>query len=383
MVQSSTLKENSVVTRGKPGIRMSARSVLPFVATALSLLSVAGFAQPPEQLPRIHILATGGTIASTYDPAKGGFVPSLSADQLIAAAPDTRKYATITYEQVANIGSADMNPAVWLQLHERANAVLADPAVAGILVTHGTDTLEETAYFMDLTIDSDKPVVIVGSQRAASLPDTDGPRNLLNAVRVAVSPEAAGMGTMVVMSGQINAAREVMKTNTIELETFKTLEFGALGVVDIEGVRFYRKPLRRQHVALPPSPQLGRVEIVNHYAGNEGLVLRQLLHGPEPFGQPNSRDGLVIAGTGLGNVGERMFEAVKEALSRGIPCVVSTRVPTGRQIPLYASPGAGLSLVRAGCILSDNLSPQKARVLLMVALSVTRDPAEIKKYFQR
>jgi L-asparaginase len=362
---------------------MNTGSVLPFVATALGFLSVAAAAQPSEQLPRIHILATGGTIASAYDAAKGGFVPSLSADQLIAAAPDIRKYAVITYEQVANISSADMNPAVWLRLRERASAALADPAVAGILVTHGTDTLEETAYFMDLTVDSDKPVVIVGSQRAASLPDSDGPRNLLNAVRVAVSPEAIGMGTMVVLGGQINAAREVTKTNTIELETFKSPEFGALGVVDVEGVRFYRKPLRRQHVALPPNPRLGRVEIVNHYAGNEGLVLRQLLRGPEPFGRPNNNDGLVIAGTGLGNVGERMFEAVKEALSLGIPCVVSTRVPTGRQIPLYASPGAGLSLVRAGCILSDNLSPQKARVLLMVALSVTRDPTEIKKYFQR
>ncbi|MGE0582095.1 MAG: asparaginase [Steroidobacteraceae bacterium] len=362
---------------------MSARSALPFVAFTLGLSSVVGFAQPPEQLPRIHILATGGTIASVYDAAKGGFVPSVSADQLIAAAPEIGKYATITYEQVANIGSADMNPTTWLQLRERANAALADPAVAAIVVTHGTDTLEETAYFMDLTTNSDKPVVMVGSQRAASMSDTDGPRNLLDAVRVAVSPQAAGMGTMVVLSGQINAAREVTKTNTIALETFKTPEFGALGVVDVEGVWFYRKPLRRQHVALPPRPQLGRVEIVNHYAGNDGLVLRQLLHGPEPFGLPSSRDGLVIAGTGLGNVGERMFEAVKEALSRGIPCVVSTRVPTGRQIPLYASPGAGLSLVRAGCILSDNLSPQKARVLLMVALSVTRDPAEIKQYFQR
>jgi L-asparaginase len=364
-------------------IRMSARSVLPFVATALSLLCVAGSAQPPEQLPRIHILATGGTIASVYDPVKGGFVLGLSADQLIAAVPEISKVANITYEQVANIGSADMNPAVWLQLRERANAVLADPTVTGIVVTHGTDTLEETAYFMDLMIDSQKPVVMVGSQRAASLPDTDGPRNLLDAVRVAVSPEAVGMGTIVVLSGKINAAREVTKTSTIELETFKSLEFGALGVVDVEGVRFYRRPLRRQHVALPSQPQLGRVEIVNHYAGNEGLVLRQLLHGPEPFGQPNSRDGLVIAGTGLGNVGERMFEAVKEAISRGIPCVVSTRVPTGRQIPLYASPGSGLSLVRAGCILSDNLSPQKARVLLMVVLSVTQDTAEIKEYFQR
>ena len=359
-------------------MRVSAGAVLPLLSLTLS---AAGSAQTP-QLPRVHILATGGTIASAYDSAKGGFVPSLTADQLIAAAPEIGKYATITYEQVANIGSPDMNPGVWLQLLERANAVLADPAVAGIVITHGTDTLEETAYFMDLTVGSQKPVILVGSQRAASLADSDGPRNLLNAVRVAVSPEAVGMGTMVVMNGQINAAREVTKTNTIEVETFKTLEFGELGVADVEAVRFYRRPLRRQHVALPQLPRLGRVEIVNHYAGNDGLVLRQLLHGPEPFGQANTRDGLVIAGTGLGHVGERMFEAVKEALGRGIPCVVSTRVPTGRQIPLYASPGSGLSLVSAGCTLSDNLSPQKARVLLMVVLAVTQDAAEIKKYFR-
>ena len=210
-----------------------------------------------------------------------------------------------------------MNPSVWLQLLERANAVLADPAVAGIVITHGTDTLEETAYFMDLTVGSQKPVIAVGSQRAASLADSDGPRNLLNAVRVAVSSEAVGMGTLVVMNGQINAAREVTKTNTIEVETFKTLEFGELGVVDVDAVRFYRRPFRRQHVALPQSPQLGRVEIVNHCAGNDGLVLRQLLHGPEELGQLNSHDGLVIAGTGLGNVGERMFETVRKRSAVG------------------------------------------------------------------
>ena len=364
------------------GIRLSMHLVPTLGTLLLSLWSVPASAQQLGQLPRVHILATGGTIASTHDPSKGGLVPSLSADQLVAAAPDIRKYASISYEQVANIGSADMNAGVWLQLLDRANTVLSDPAVAGIVITHGTDTLEETAYFMDLTVGSQKPVIVVGSQRAASLADSDGPRNLLDAVRVAATPEAAGMGTMVVMNGQINAAREVTKTNTVGVETFRSLEFGELGVADVEAVRFYRRPLRRQHLALPPHPQLGRVEIVNHYAGNDGLVLRQLLHGPEQFGEPNSRDGLVIAGTGLGNVGERMFETVKEALGRGIPCVVSTRVPTGRQIPLYASPGSGLSLVSAGCNLSDNLSPQKARVLLMVALAVTRNAAEIRKYLQ-
>ena len=372
----------SPLAAAKRQIRMSTLPVLPVVALALGLLSESGSAQTPEQLPRVHILATGGTIASVYDPSKGGFVPSLSAEQLIAAAPEIKKHATITFEQVANVGSPDMNPIIWLQLLERANAVLADPAVAGVVITHGTDTLEETAYFMDLTVGSEKPVILVGSQRAASLADSDGPRNLLDAVRVAVSPEAVGMGAMVVMNGQINAAREVTKTNTIAPETFKTVEFGELGVADVGAVRFYRRPLRRQHVALPPRPQLARVEIVNHYAGNDGLVLRQLLRGPEPFGQPDSHDGVVIAGTGLGNVGERMFETVKELLGRGIPCIVSTRVPTGRQIPLYASPGSALSLLREGCILSDNLSPQKARILLMVVLAVTRDRSEIKKHFE-
>lgn len=361
---------------------MRACSFLPVVALGASLFGAPASAQQPEGLPRVHILATGGTIASVYDSAKGGFVTSLSADQLLAATPEIRKHARITYEQVANIGSANMSPGVWLRLLARASTLLADPAVAGIVITHGTDTLEETAYVLDLTIGSQKPVIVVGSQRAASLADSDGPRNLVDAIRVAVSPEAVGMGTMVVMNGQVNAAREVTKTNTIAVETFKTLEFGELGVVDVEAVRFYRRPLRRQHIALPSDPQLGRVEIVNHYAGNDGLVLRQLLRGPEAFGQRNSNDGLVIAGTGLGNVGERMFEAVKEALDRGIPCIVSTRVPSGRQIPLYAAPGSGLTLVRAGCVLSDNLSPQKARVLLMVVLAVTRDTAEIKKYFQ-
>jgi L-asparaginase len=350
-------------------------------ATFLTLLACITWlplemgAQQP--LPRVVVLATGGTIASTYDKGKGGLAPALTGAQLVNAVPELKKYARIEVEQISNINSADMNPEIWLQITRRANELLAAPDIAGVVITHGTDTLEETAYFLDLTVSSAKPVVLVGAQRASSYPDSDGPRNLLNAVRVAVSPEAVGKGAMVVMNGQINAAREVTKTNTIEAETFKTLEFGALGVADLEAVRFYRAPTRRQTIGLSSGVKLGRVEIVSHYAGADGSVIRALLHATEHA----QLDGLVIASTGLGNVSEKMYEAVKEARERGIPVVISTRVYTGRAIPLYATKGGGISLKELGCVFADNLSPQKARILLMLALTHTKDSTELQLYF--
>ena len=330
-----------------------------------------------QPLPRVVVLATGGTIASTYDKGKGGLAPALSGSQLVDAVPELKKYARVEVEQISNINSADMNPDIWLQLLRRTNELLAAPDIAGVVVTHGTDTLEETAYFLDLTVSSSKPVVLVGAQRASSYPDSDGPRNLLNAVRVVVSPEAVAKGTLVVMNGQINAAREVTKTNTIEAETFKTLEFGALGTADLEAVRFYRAPTRRQTIGLSSGTKLGRVEIVSHYAGADGLVIRALLHETEG----TQLDGLVIAATGLGNISEKMYEGVKEVRERGIPVVISTRVYTGRAIPLYATKGGGTSLKDLGCVFADNLSPQKARILLMLALTHTKDSAALQVYF--
>jgi L-asparaginase len=272
-----------------------------------------------------------------------------------------------------------MTPEIWLKLSKRINELLTSPEVTGVVVTHGPDTLEETAYFLDLTVASQKPVVVVGAQRAASAPDSDGPRNLLNAVRVAVSDEARGKGALVVMNGQINAAREVTKTNTTEMETFKSLEFGELGVVDPERVRFYRAPLRRQTIALGAEARLGRVEIVVHYAGADGRVIRALLN---DSAQSESRlNGLVVAATGLGHVSGAMYDAIKEARDRNIPVVISTRVYTGRTIPLYANKGKGISLKDIGCVFADNLSPQKARILLMLALTKPATTDELQRYF--
>lgn len=339
---------------------------------AIALQSQLALSQAPA-LPRIVVLATGGTIASKFDPAIGALTATVTGSDLVRAVPGLDKIATVDVEQIANIGSYDMTPEIWRRLSKRANELLAMESVSGVVVTHGTDTLEETAYFLDLTVTSSKPVVLVGAQRAASFFDSDGPRNLLNAVRVAASPEAVGKGALVVMNGQINAAREVTKTNTIEVETFKTLEFGALGVADLGAVRFYRAPLRRQTITLSDQQTLGRVEIVSQYAGADGRIISLLL-------KQGNLDGLIVEGFGLGHVTQGTLEAIKQARGLGVPVVLSTRVYTGRVIPLYAR---DVELQQIGCVRADNLSAQKARVLLMLALSRTKSPEEIQKFFDR
>jgi len=217
-------------------------------------------------------------------------------------------------------------------------------------------------------------VILVGAQRPASDPDSDGPRNLISAIRVAIASDAVGKGAMVVMNGQINAARDVTKTNTSQVETFRGLEFGALGVVDEEKVRFYRAPLRHQALPLEPRTQLGRIDIVSSYAGSDGLLIRSLI-------RDSPVQGLVIAGLGLGGVTSSMFDAIQEARSGGMPVVISTRVLTGRIFPLGAAKGSALTLRQIGCVLADNLSPQKARILLMLALTKAHDTAALQQYF--
>lgn len=327
----------------------------------------------PSSLPRVVVLATGGTIASMTDPATGAMRAALTGQEIVQSVPGLDTLARIDVEEVANVGSKDITPAIWLALSRRANALLTQPDVAGVIVTHGTDTLEETAYFLDLTVTSDKPVIVVGAQRAPVYFDTDGPRNLLNAVRVAVSEEARGMGTMVVMNGRIHAAREVTKTQTLEAETFQTLEFGALGVADFGAVRFYRAPLRRQSIPLAADVVMPRVEIVPMYAGADGRVIEMLLERGE-------LDGLVIAGLGLAHVPEAAMDAVRAVRASGIPVVLSTRVFTGRIVPLYSN---NVQLLETGAVEADNLSPWKARVLLIAALAHGTDPGSLGEVFAR
>ena len=334
--------------------------------------------EPPESedapvLPHVVVLATGGTIASTYDEETGALRAALTGAEIVEAVDGLSDVARVSVEQIANVNSRDMTPEIWLDLSRRANQLLARPDVAGVVVTHGTDTLEETAYFLDLTVTSEKPVVMVGAQRAPTMWDTDGPRNMLDAVRVAVSDAATGMGTMVVMNGQINAAREVTKTNTLAVETFQTLDYGLLGVADVDAVRFYRAPLRRQTIPLPADAEMAEVVILPQYAGAEARGLELQL-------EEGSVDGIVVAGLGLAHVSTPTLEVLGEARAAGIPLVVSSRVPTGRIVPLYAN---NVDLLEMGAVQADNLSPWKARVLLMVAMTHTTDPEELRAYFSR
>jgi L-asparaginase len=236
--------------------------------------------------------------------------------------------------------------------------------------------MEETAYFLDLTVQSDKPSILVGAMRASSEWDADGPRNLLDATRVALSPEARGKGTLVVLNGEIHAAREVTKTHALAVETFDTPQFGALGIIDADGVRFYRAPLRRQSLPLEAGTSLPTVDIIPNYAGSDGRLIRGLLReGPVA--------GLVIDASGAGNIAAALFEAVKEAREQGVAVVVTSRTHAGRVLPLYAGGGGGTTLHEMGCVFADNLSAQKARVLLMVALTRTSDPEGLAAIFQR
>ena len=338
--------------------------------------AAAAAAQPG--LPVVVLIATGGTIAMKIDPIKKAPVPAISGEDLLATVPEIAQVARVEVQNLSNVPSDYMDPDRWSQLARAVTATLARPEVAGVVVSHGTDTLEETAWFLDLTVQGDKPVVLIGAQRNASEKDFDGPRNLLNAARICVSPGARGMGAMIALNNQINAAREATKTNTSDVETFKSGDFGFLGTADNDRVVWSRAPVRRQHVALQPLAEgahLPRVDIVPMYGGADGALVRAAVAA--------GSKGLVIQALGWGNLNIPLFQAVKEQIAKGIPVVITSRVPNGRVLPNYGFEGGGKTLQQAGAVFADNLSAQKARILLMLALQTTSKPAELQKLFDR
>jgi L-asparaginase len=334
---------------------MSAILKLP-LATLLYLLAALAVAQDK---PAVVLFATGGTIAMKIDPVKRAPVPALSGEDLLATVPDIAKYARVEVVNVANVPSGYMDPLLWSSLTKQVRAALARPDVAGAVVSHGTDTLEETAYWLDLTVESDKPVVLIGAQRNASESDFDGPRNLLNAVRIAVDAQSRGKGAVIALNDRINAAREVTKAHTSNVETFESGDAGFLGEVNSDRVVYWRSPTRRQQVALT-AERMPYVEIVPMYGGADGhLVEAAVAHGAR---------GLVIQSLGMGNVNKLMYRAIQQAIGKGVAVVISTRVPHGRVLPHYGYEGGGQTLAAAGAVMGDDLSPQKARILLMLLL---------------
>jgi len=324
--------------------------------------------------PLCQLISTGGTIAMKIDPGRNAVVPALSGSDLVAAVPALSSVARLEVNNLFNIPSDHMDPERWITLKHAVDGALARPDVTGVVISHGTDTLEETAWFLDLTVSNEKPVVLVGAQRNASSSDFDGPRNLLNAVRVCIAPQARGKGVLIAMNNQINAAREASKTHTADVETFKSGDFGFLGIVDDDKVVFSRQPTRRQHIPLD-TDTLPRVEIIPMFAGASGDLVRAAVS--------LGAKGIVIQALGFGNVSVDMYEAIKQTIAAGIPVVISTRVPNGRVSPAYGFEGGGSTLKIAGAVFADNLSPQKARILLMLSLREGNGSQQLQPLFDR
>ena len=338
-------------------------------------------APQPATVPRVRLVATGGTISSRT----GG---RLSAEELVKSVPGIGRYAKPEFEQFSNLASNELTLNQWLALAKRLNEIFAtDPGLAGVVVTSGTDTLEELAYFLDLTVRNDGPVVVVGSMRNPSALGYEGAANLLDGFRVAASPDARGKGTLVVLNDEINAAREVTKTDARRLNTFQTRGYGVLGVVDDDRVVFYRAPVKR-HAAksefdVTMLTKLPRVDVILVYQGADGDLVKAAVDG--------GAQGIVIASAGAGATSGTQQAGIAYALEKGIPVVMTTRSGSGRIAAPRPGPDAPQLSSNADHpltpeessrrIAGEDLAPVKARVLLMLALGRTRDPVEIQRMF--
>ncbi|HEX4928587.1 MAG TPA: asparaginase [Burkholderiales bacterium] len=326
--------------------------------------------------PRVHILGTGGSISGigphrldyTLYPEVG---KKLGVKQMLERIPEARELAALSGEDLLQVGSPSIGPKEWLQLAHRIDALFREDGVQGIVVTHGTATLEETAYFLHLTVKSERPVVVTGAMRPPSALGSDADLNLLEAIRLAASPAAAGRGVLTLLNEEIQSARDVTKSNAFRVDTFGSRDFGVLGYVDSDArVLFYRSVTRPHTTATPfdvrGSQGLPRVDILYSYAGADGVLVDALTE--------RRPDGMVLVGFGGGSFPGAFLEAGSRAVQAGIPVVLATRSWRGRVVMTPRKEAEGF-------IVCDDLMPQKARVLLMLALTVTRERHAIQEMF--
>ena len=327
--------------------------------------------------PKVRIVATGGTIAGVGPHRLDYFLyvemgRFMLIEESLERVPEVHEVAEIEAEDIVSVRSIDLSTKDWIGMARRINQIFEqEPDLSGVVVTHGTATLEETAYFLHLTVKSPKPVVITGAMRPASALSTDADLNLLDAVRIAASPAAAGKGVLTVLNNEISSARDVTKSNTFRVETFRPNELGFLGYCDSDGeVVFYRAPTRKHTVETPFDvsgvDDLPRVDIVYSYVDADGLLVDAV--------RQNGSDGLIISGFGAGLAPPAVWEAGARAVKDGIPVVLASRATAGRVVMTPR-------MDELGFIVCDNLLPQKARILLKLALSVTRDRKEIQQMF--
>jgi L-asparaginase len=327
-----------------------------------------------QALPNVVVLATGGTIAgaAASDVQAGYTSGQLGVDQLLAAVPQANELANLSGEQISNIGSQDMNDEVWLELATRINELLARSDVDAVVVTHGTDTIEETAYFLNLVVKSSKPVVLTAAMRPATALSADGPLNFYNAVAVAANTEAVDRGVLVVVNDWIHGASSLTKTSTTAVQTFLSPLWGLIGTVAYGQAEFYRGPVglhtEQTAFAVDRTTVLPRVDIIMAYENMDGALIDAAVAA--------GAKGIVIAGVGNGNMTKAALDALARQARKGVVCVRSTRVATGR-----VGRDVEVDDDALGLVASLGLNPQKARVLLRLALTKTSDVKEIQRYF--
>lgn len=343
---------------------MKSRILCSLLASAFVCASTLSYA---GDKPGVTVYATGGTIAgaskSSTDTTnyKAG---SLGVETLLTAVPELNDVATVSGEQIANVSSANITPAVLLRLAKSINTKLAGSDTHGVVVTHGTDTAEETAFFLDLTVKSAKPVVIVGAMRPATAVSADGPMNLLEAVALAASKDAENRGAMLLLNDRIASAFYVTKTNSTVLDTFRATEQGYLGMFTGTTPHFYyeaTKPIGKPFFDVSKYESLPKVEIIYGYQDQDGSMLDAAL--------ANGAKGIVVAGSGNGAMAGAMKKKVEEIMARGIPVVISTRTGSGYVSKKEVGIGSGF------------MNPQKSRLMLMLALAEGANDAKIRGYF--
>jgi L-asparaginase len=357
---------------------MHIRTTVPLILALL--LSAAGgrtsaVAQgAQDNLPTVVVLATGGTIAgaAASDVQAGYTSGQVGVEQLLSAVPQAKKLANMRGEQISNIGSQDMNDEVWMKLATRINELVAMPDVAGVVITHGTDTIEETAYFLNLVVKSKKPVVLTAAMRPSTALSADGPLNFYNAVAVAADKNAAGRGVLVVVNDWIHGASSLTKTSTTAVQTFLSPQSGLIGTVAYGVPEWYRGPVGKHTVSseftVSKSTQLPRVDVIMATENMDGKLI--------DAAAASGARGIVIAGVGNGNMTKTALEALAAQAKKGIVGVRSSRVVTGQ-----VGRNVEVNDDSLGTVASLGLNPQKSRVLLRLALLKTKDPKTIQRYF--
>ena len=307
-----------------------------------------------------------------FDPSVGAAVPALSGREILDNVPGLAEIADVEIIDFGRYPGPHMIPRVMIDLSIKVRETLLRSDVDGVVITHGTDTLEETAYLLDLTLASDKPVVLVGAMRVISDVGWDGPANLLSAIRVAASENARGLGVLVVLNDTVLAAAEATKTHTESFDAFQSPNFGPLGVVDKGEVIIRRDSIGREH--LDTDELAEPVCLIKMAAGTESLLIDACVRA--------GAKGIVVEGLGRGNVPPDCVAAIKRAISLGIPVVLTSRCLRGRVFESYGYEGGGRQLRNLGVIFADYMSGHKARIKLMLALSLTLDPSEIRHIFE-